>query len=467
MINSEIVLKLENKEMYAPYLNPIFSIEETCKFVQIKDINDIKDIYIETKGVRSQFSNFLYSQTYANQMDSGREKIKKYKEYIQDFDNLFNMIKCDSGLSNVRNVKFELFSKLKEKKYTYNFFDLKMVKKNGKQKTRFICTTKKRNMPSSEREFEAEVTNFYKVIKNILSSLTGFEDNMLGVGLGVNKSIKYFDCDFDKIIKLDFKNFFNNVSNFQVYDGLVKNSEIQNESILKTLSLIVCPECTFKNNKRRTWQGLPTSSLAAYIALFDTFKKVKAFAKEKTGNEPVLYIDDFALPFKGTWEEGVQLKKEIMSMFRKSNFKINSEKSKLLYGNKKFFLGINMVEKKLGYNSYVTKLKAAINNLYHLSVVTGKTNKLTQYFGINEELAIKLPEYIKSRDYKVLTVPGYTQYATSQKGTSYLTTLKKEFLKVQGKMEYLKMINSDSFDKLMEHKKYGMYYSYISTHLKK
>lgn len=266
-----------------------------------------------------------------------------------------------------------------------------VVKNNGKKKLRFFCKPK---------EGKKEM---FRDLKNILTDCVKLEPEMLGVGRGLIESKEYFN-DFNSMVKIDFKDFFNQVSYTKFIKGL--RSECDNflsEKIIKTIATAVCPY-SYEKRQRATYQGLPTSTIASYIALKPLFIAIKKELK-KYEIEPVIYIDDLCFKARDK-EEAFKLKKIILDIIKEYKFLVNKEKCRVLYGNKCFFLGINMKTKSIP-KSYIDLVKASLNNFYH----------------------------------------GTDDFKSSVK------------LSIKGKLEYIKYINEEQFKKLKEHPKYRIFIS--------
>lgn len=419
-------LVVETKEGQKQNVPIFFNVSEikvkVAKWLGI-ELTEIKKISFCIDGKIIPFNVFKNKDYFNQSKNQIKEKIQFFSAggKLDNFDKLFNLTKEDLGMYNSVNCFSGIISSaIKNKEeieayknkdelsaLPYRFFTKTIMKKNNKKKERFICTVKpkERNAKSS---LSAKTNEFYSIVKHMLTGLVTLEDEMLGCGKGVKDSIKYLE-NGDKIIKLDFKDFFNNVSIKKVREGLEKNSIIKDEKVLNILSLICCPKY---KEKRRTWQGLPTSTLAAYIALLPTFKQVKQHTIENYGVTPTIYIDDFAMKINVDMKTAIKIKKEISTMFIKGKFILNLEKSKVLFGNKTFFLGVNMKTQGLGRKTYIRNLRAYINNAYF---------KTGNY---NGKLTIQ---------------------------------------KLLGKITYLKHISEEQFEKLVKHEKYGKYLKDIAT----
>ncbi|MGL6100258.1 MAG: reverse transcriptase domain-containing protein, partial [Fusobacteriaceae bacterium] len=306
--------------------------------------------------------------------------------------------------NSIITSKFTNFSKVRYEKDRNNtskkiqpierfvsFATENVIKKNGKKKVRFFCkpynTYKK----------------MFRELKDIITDCVTLDEAMLGAGTGLIASKDYFE-DFDALVKIDFKDFFNQVSYGKFLTGLKAECvEFISEEAMKSVAMNICPYSTEKK-KRATYQGLPTSTIASYIALKPLFLEIKKeLAKYNTS--PVIYIDDLCFKAKDK-KEAFELKKNVLDIIKKFKFVVNKEKCKVLYGNKCFFLGINMRTKSMP-KKYVDTVKAGLNNYFH--------------------------------------------------GTEEFRETIKPVIK--GRLEYIKYINEEQFVKLKEHHKYGMFIS--------
>ena len=359
---------------------------------------DIKRITIVINGVENRYTEKLYNSCVNK--ESLRKNLKEVIDFFQKPNTKFyqyDMIFSVYG-NLTPNKVLKLTSALKRqnllkprKKSVYKFFNITKIKPNGKVKTRFICTIR--------RDYKSR----FRYIKEILTKTVELEPEMLGVDKGVNKALDYFQDEFDYIVKLDFKNFFNQVGIRKFVKAYEEHSGIKYGNFAKTLGFLIAPYS--KAEKRRsTWQGIETSTIASYIAVLSTFRKVKKHLQEKYNTTPVVYIDDLSFPIKGDRKLAEQAKKEVMDIIIKDKFYLNFDKCKVLVGNKQFFLGVNMNTKTLGTNSYITKtLRPMLNNYFH----------------------------------------GSEEYRIDNR------------LKTLGKLQYLKHISEESYNKLATHPKYG------------
>ncbi|MGL5717055.1 MAG: hypothetical protein ACRCX2_28825, partial [Paraclostridium sp.] len=114
-------------------------------------------------------------------------------------------------------------------------------------------------------------------------------------------------------------------------------------------------------------------------------------------------IDDLCFKTKNK-KEAYELKEMVLKLIKDHRFKVNKEKCKVLYGNKCFFLGINMITKQMP-KKYLDTVRSGLNNYFH--------------------------------------------------GTEEFRSLTKFVIK--GRLEYIKHVSIDQYDKLKNHHKYGMF----------
>lgn len=395
-INNEIILFPLVKDYKS--LKFIFQEITNKKYSDIDKIEFVK----ETGEKISDFSIAKYNNLFKENLKS---KIKLAN--LIKYTNIFTSIKslelirnniivsgytqfCKSKFIKSSNSSSNKTKKIITTEACVNFKTISILKKNGKLKKRYVCAPK-----------NVEIKNTFRELKNILEDMVIIEPEMLGLGKGVEKSMDYFE-DFDSLVKIDFKDFFNQISYKKFITGLKECCPNISDNVIQTLGLTVCPYS--KDKKRRaTYQGLPTSTISAYIALIPLYKKIKAHLK-RYNIVPTIYIDD--LCFKATnKQQAIKLKKEILEIIKKEKFIVNYEKCKVLFGNKTFFLGINMKTKALP-KKRIQILKAALNNYFH-----------------------------------------------------EIDDLKKSLMKpsIIGQLNYLKTISIEQYNKLFNHHKYSIY----------
>ncbi|MGL5711701.1 MAG: reverse transcriptase domain-containing protein [Paraclostridium sp.] len=384
---------------------------EAVNFPLIKKIQSLPLVVSEVLGI--DYSEIERATVFYN----GSEKDFKYSLYQKAFrENIENKVSIKDMLSLVKMDSFRFVELLRNSIVTSNFtkfiatryknsksnigkidkierfvsFDEELItKKNGKKKIRYFCKPRYSFKP------------MFRDLKTLLTSIVKLEDEMLGAGKGLIESKKYFE-NFETMVKIDFKDFFNQVSYAKFYSGLKDEcGDFLTENAMKSIAMNVCPYSRDKK-KRATYQGLPTSTIASYIAIKPLFKEIK---KElaKYGTEPVIYIDDLCFKAKDK-EEAFMLKKLVLDIIKKYRFVVNGEKCKVLYGNKCFFLGINMKTKSMP-KKYIDTIKAGLNNYFH----------------------------------------GDDEYREATKSVT------------QGRLEYVKYISEEQFNKLNSHPKYSMF----------
>lgn len=382
---------------------------ETIKFPLIKKPEFLLSVIKEVTGlsyedfsmikivINKKFESYKYI-TYKKAFQENLENkihisdmmgIVKLQEFRQ-LEILRNSI-INSGYTDYNSKRYSKLNK-RNKIEDFVFFTSEIVtKNNGKKKLRFFCKPKK-----NEKEM-------FRDLKTILTDCVKLEPEMLGVGRGLIESKEYFN-NFNAMVKIDFKDFFNQVSYDKVIKGLKSEcGGFMSEKIIKTIATAVCPY-SYEKKQRATYQGLPTSTIASYIALKPLFIAIKKELK-KYNIDPVIYIDDLCFKARNK-EEAFILKKIILNIIKEYKFIVNKEKCKVLYGNKCFFLGINMKTKSIP-KRYIDIVKASLNNFYH--------------------------------------------------GTDDFKSLVK--FSIKGKLEYIKYINEEQFNKLNEHPKYKIFIS--------
>ncbi|MGL4999894.1 MAG: reverse transcriptase domain-containing protein [Cetobacterium sp.] len=398
-----IALKItaNNNIYHTPIVKDIKSVLISSSIYSGLEENDIDSVSLICNGEELEY-NYKNYATVKKLFFIGpiKEKLEWFKPVLTSLGRL-EMFHNDYYDTRYEAYKHLIGTELRiDRKKTANYFDtLKMIKKNGVKKERYVCCPK---------TGKAKVV--YSDLKDLLNSIATLEPEMLGCGLGVQNAIKYFD-NFETIVKIDFKDFFNQISHKKFILGL--QAELPSgfsEETIKSLAYACCPFSKEKK-KRATWQGLPTSTMAAYIAIKPLFIKIKELLS-KYDIVPTIYIDDLCFGVPGDYKMATKLKKEVMNLIISEKFCLNFDKCKVLYGNKTFFLGINMQTKKLGANSYVRGLKAGLNNHFH-SKLNSRQKSL-------------------------------------------------ETLVLKGKLNYLKMVNEESYKELLNHEKYGKFINHLN-----
>lgn len=275
---------------------------------------------------------------------------------------------------------------------TKNFIyrDLLCVKTGGKKKVRTLCHIKK-----SEKNSHEVLNYYYDKIKELLTLLFDFEENMFGIDKGVKDAVADL-MGTELAIKIDLKNFFNNTRKDQIRKGFKECCKYEIDDYV--IDQIIATSTIFG----RCYQGQKLATILCYIAILPVIKELNRVDQ----NKKAIYIDDVFISLKEkNFEKAKEELEKYKQIFKKHGFIVNEEKSKVLFGNKVFFLGVNLKTEKLGYNSYTRFLKSAL-------------------FNYNKE----------KKDF-------FESKPTKQE--------------VLGKLNYLKHINFEHYEKLKKHNKYG------------
>lgn len=396
-MNYLVLYKKDGTSSKFPLIKKQQSLPLVVGSITGENYDEYEKIEIVVNGVHKPFRYSTYKKAFAENVEN--------KVHFSDLCRLVTL-KAPRDLEMLRNSvirngytkfcaeRYDRSRRLELKRVQpieafVSFASETIVKKNGKKKLRYFCK------PHHGRK------QMFRDLKTLLSDSIKLEPEMLGAGKGLIESKQYFDS-FDALVKIDFKDFFNQVSYAKFIKGLTAEcGDFMSEKMIKTIAMTACPYSPEKK-KRATFQGLPTSTIAAYIALKPLFVAIKEELK-KYGTEPVIYIDDLCFKAKDK-DEAFKLKKIVLDIIKKHKFLVNREKCKVLYGNKCFFLGINMRSKTMP-KKYIDVVKAGLNNFFH----------------------------------------GDDEFRKACKAA------------IQGKLEYVKYINKEQFEKLNDHPKYGLF----------
>ena len=322
----------------------------------------------------------------------------------------------------LRDTKVEY---LKTKNFVYRE---KTCIKANKTKVRVLTHLLEKEGKNSKEKLEY----YYDQINNLLDYLFDFEENMFGVGKGVDKAVA--EITGSKLaIKLDLKNFFNTVTKEQILKGFEESKFPLDQRAVKQLIRVGTPF-------GHPYQGGKLSTKLAYIALLPLIKELNQLDDFKKA----VYIDDIFIQQPGSFEEGLQNLKKYKALIKERGFVLNEQKCKLLHGNKVFFLGVNLQTAQLGYNDFVKRLKPEMWRFYDTFFLA------------------RTPE---GRNYKRRKI---------KEGRAYINTKIHEAQVIVGKLNYMKQINEKQFDSITKHHKYGVIYkkaletlSYVPTGLEK
>ena len=352
--------------------------------------------------------------------------LKNYSATAKNLDELINLITVYKSEFKVPNLfmlinqEFEELEKILKKKEsrgstawegytaTKNFvYRSKLcVKSGGKTKIRKLL-----HLNKNSKSFN-NLTYFYDRLNHLLLLLFDFEDNMFAIDKGVRLAVDGI-LESKQGIKIDIKDFFNSVTKKQILKSFKENCKYEiSEPVIRQLIRIATPG-------GHPYQGMKLSTLMAYIALLPVIKELNVMDT----NEKAVYIDDVFIKGTGDFDQDVVLLHKYKSVFRKHGFITNDEKSKVLYGNKVFFLGVNLQTKQLGYNSYIRKFKPEMWRFYDTFFLSA--------------------EHIKNPNRKTHASRVYFERKLEQ---AY---------KINGKANYIKHINEEQYNRLLEHPKYG------------
>lgn len=274
---------------------------------------------------------------------------------------------------------------------------------NNKEKNYHIFKIKKRN--GKTRTIYEPNTNLKIIQKNILHNI--LEDRYIskyakaykkGISLKDNASIH---TDKPLILKLDIKDFFNNITFMQVYSSCFPENFFP-----KSIGTLLTNLCTYKDCLP---QGAPTSSYISNIVMIDFDLSVGEYC-QKNNIAYTRYCDD--MTFSGNF-----LKKEIIDLVKyelcKLGLSLNKEKITLITKksrqvvtgivvNKKIQVNINYRKnirkeiffiKKYGLISHLEHINSSISKEKYLNQLLGKINFVIQVDNTNKEF-IDYKKYI-------------------------------------------------------------------------
>lgn len=266
---------------------------------------------------------------------------------------------------------------------------------NNKEKNYHIFKITKRN--GKIRTIYEPQPNLKIIQKNILHNI--LEDRYIskyakaykkGISLKENASIH---TNKPLILKLDIKDFFNNITFMQVYSSCFPEKYFP-----KSIGTLLTNLCTYKD---RLPQGAPTSSYISNIVMLDFDVSVGEYC-HKNNIDYTRYCDD--MTFSGSFS-----KKEIIDLVKhelsKLGLSLNKEKIKLITKksrqvvtgivvNKKMQVNINYRKnirkeiffiKKYGLTSHLNYLKVSIPKEKYLNQLLGKINYVLQVDNTNKE----------------------------------------------------------------------------------
>lgn len=266
---------------------------------------------------------------------------------------------------------------------------------NNQEKNYHIFKIKKRN--GNTRTIYEPNPNLKIIQKNILHNI--LEDRYIskyakaykkGISLKDNASIH---TNKPLILKLDIKDFFNNITFMQVYSSCFPENFFP-----KPIGTLLTNLCTYKD---RLPQGAPTSSYISNIVMLDFDLSVGEYC-QKNNIAYTRYCDD--MTFSGNFN-----KKEIIDLVKyelsKLGLSLNKEKITLITKknrqvvtgivvNKKMQVNINYRKnirkeiffiKKYGLISHLEHINSSISKEKYLNQLLGKINFVIQVDNSNKE----------------------------------------------------------------------------------
>ncbi|CAB1055243.1 reverse transcriptase domain-containing protein [Spiroplasma endosymbiont of Danaus chrysippus] len=221
----------------------------------------------------------------------------------------------------------------------------------------------------------AQKKSDYKMILKKLSKILSIwvEKNNLNYLYSIIKNVDYvknayFHKENNYFLKIDFKNYFNNISSLQIFNFFKYklNTSIDIARILTVLSVADINNTNLK-------QGLETSPILSFLVNIEIFEEIYQYCIEKKFKMS-LYVDDLVISSKNPIN-----KKEIQFVFNiliKNKLKINRRKIKYqnLYNNIVIITGIQILKnhnlkpinktcKKLRIEKKISKNQNVINGL--------------------------------------------------------------------------------------------------------
>ena len=357
------------------------------------------------KTINTEFEKL--ERIYKKTKKSAEEEKKRAAELpLEDFKEKIFLTE------DLKSVKEEYLNSLKVPNFNTKNFIYRTIKyqKAGKTKERELIHIKKNAASKEKLEF------YYDQINKMLYRLFDLEPNMFGVGKGVPEAVAEI-ANSKLAVKLDLKNFFNSVKKEQIFKGFKECCKVKlKDNVIKQIIRVGTP-------LGRPYQGQKTSTILCYIALLPLIKELN----KEDSNKKAVYIDDIFIKQEGTFGEAIIALKKYKEKFKEKGFVLNEKKCKVLHGNKVFFLGVNLQTNKLGYNAYIQKLKPKMwrfYDFYYLAKTQEMRNKKRRF--------LDKPLYIKTKI--------------------------KEAQEIVGKVNYIKQIDEQQFQSIINHKKYGMIY---------
>ena len=274
---------------------------------------------------------------------------------------------------------------------------------NNKENNYKIFKIKKRN--GKTRTIYEPNPNLKTIQKNILHNI--LEDRYISkYAKAYQKGISLKDnalshTNKDKILKLDIKDFFNNITYMQVYCSCFPEKYFP-----KSIGTLLTNLCTYNELLP---QGAPTSAYISNIVMLDFDIAIGTYCEEHNICY-TRYCDD--MTFSGNFSQK-EIIKFVSSELSKLGLSINKEKIKLITKksrqvvtgivvNKKIQVNIDYRKnirkhlyfiKKYGLSSHMNHLKISISKEKYLNQLLGKINFVLQIDNNNQEF-IDYKKYI-------------------------------------------------------------------------
>ncbi|MBQ2872937.1 MAG: retron St85 family RNA-directed DNA polymerase [Bacilli bacterium] len=274
---------------------------------------------------------------------------------------------------------------------------------NNIEKNYKIFKIKKRN--GKTRTIYEPNPNLKIIQKNILHNI--LEDRYISYSAkAYKKGISIKDnanehVDKDMILKLDIKNFFNNITYIQVYCSCFKEIYFP-----KSIGTLLTNLCTYNDSLP---QGAPTSSYISNIIMLDFDIKIGEYCKENNVSY-TRYCDD--MTFSGNFSK-MEIINLVKSELKKLGLTLNHDKTKLITKkNRQYVTGIVVNKKaqvsidyrkeirkniyyikKYGLNSHMNYQKMSLPKEKYLNILLGRINFVLEVDKANKEF-IEYKKYI-------------------------------------------------------------------------
>ena len=274
-------------------------------------------------------------------------------------------------------LSLNLFSCKEEKKYIYTLYSIS----NNIEKNYRIYKIKKRN--GKYRTIYEPNTLLKHIQKQILNNILN-NKSISKYAKAYHKGISLKDnaivhINKDMLLKLDIKDFFENISFIDIY-----NSCFQIEYFPKSVGMLLTTLCTYDNHLT---QGSPTSAYISNLVMKDFDEELGMWC-EYNNISYTRYSDD--MTFSGTFNPSDIIKK-VRKMLYKLGLQLNNDKTRVvtknasqivtgLVVNEKVQVGVKYRKeirkevyyiKKYGLDSHLQRIKINDKNKY-LNSLYGK-----------------------------------------------------------------------------------------------